>query len=63
MAGLSLAKMPSPRAVLIGVLVLAASGCTRQRRTAFDLVQSFDEAEVRGDEVDLASLGDRKSVV
>jgi arylsulfatase A-like enzyme len=53
--------MLSPRsvpAVLVpaGVLVLAASACSPGRRTAVDLVPSFAEAEVRDDELDLASL-------
>ena len=53
---LSLRGMPSPRGMLAGVLVLAASACAPERRTAVDLVQSFAEAEVRGDDLDLATL-------
>ena len=48
--------MPSARAVWAGVLVLAASACAPERRTAVDLVQTFAEAELRGDELDLATL-------
>jgi len=48
--------MGSPRAVLTGVLVLAASGCARPRPTAVDLVQGFAEAELRADSLDLPAL-------
>ena len=48
--------MPSPRAVMVGVLALAASGCARARPTAVDLVQGFGEAELRSDDLDLPAL-------
>jgi len=48
--------MPSPRAVLIGVLALQASACTPARPTSVDLLKSFADAELRGDELDLAYL-------
>ena len=53
---LSLRGMPSPRAVLPGVLVLAASACAPARPVAVDLIQGFAEAELRADELDLAAL-------
>jgi len=48
--------MPQPRAVLAGVLVLAASACAKPRPAAVDLIQGFGEAELRADELDLATL-------
>ena len=48
--------MPSPRAALAGLLVLAASACAKARPTAVDMVQGFAEAELRADGLDLAAL-------
>jgi arylsulfatase A-like enzyme len=48
--------MPSARAVLIGVLALQGSACAPARPVAVDLLQSFADAELRGDELDLAHL-------
>jgi arylsulfatase A-like enzyme len=48
--------MPSARAVLAGVLLLQASACAPARPTAVDLLAAFADADLRGDDLDLATL-------
>ena len=43
-------------AALIGALALSAGACAPERPIAVDLLRSFGEAELRGDELDLAIL-------
>jgi len=48
--------MQSARAALLGGLALSCGACAPARPTAVDMVKSFADAELRGDELDLAYL-------
>jgi arylsulfatase A-like enzyme len=48
--------MPPSRAPLLGVLALSCGACAPARPAAVDLLATFAEAELRGDEMDLAFL-------